>query len=162
MRKLPAVSFVAALFFAGGCYTYVPTARTVVTPGAEVRAILTVDGVEEMRGYFGPGVTSVSGPLVSWDQEGMGVLAKLSLQREGYPATVMTDTLHLLPPHLARVALRRSNGKRTAGFTVAVMGVAAAAILAPRVFGGGSEDSGEGPGPEAAIILRIPFGIGFR
>ncbi len=164
MRNTVRMILGASLLLAGGCYRYVPVEMDAVPPGAEVQAHLTGDGIEAMQGELGPNVTFLKGPLVSWDEEGMGVSAGLFLQREGYPGTTMTETIQLLPHHVARVELRELDGLRTAGFTAALLGAAAVAIIAPNHIGGSSEDPGEGggPNPEASIIFRFFFGLGFR
>jgi hypothetical protein len=150
------------LFFSGACYRYVPVERFQARPSSEVRAILTMDGVEELRGTFGPNLTSVDGPLVRWDSEGLGLLTELSVIRAGFPATVMTDTIQLQPHHIARVELKELDGRRTALFTVGVVGVAAMAVIAPSLIGGETDESGEGDStdPDAAILFRIPIRIG--
>ncbi len=154
---------IAALAVTGGCYRYVPADRAGVLPGAELRARLTDAGVEEMRGYFGPNVRSVKGPLASWDREGLALLIETSVQREGFPPTSLTDTIRLLPHYVAGVDLQKLDGKRTAGFTAVLLGGAAAAVLAARAFGGSSEglDEGGEERPPAMILFRIPFRIGF-
>jgi len=162
MRNITTLLIVVGLLLSGGCYRYVPTEMVAVPPGAEVRALLTGDGIEAMRAHFGPEVNSVKGPLVSWDEEGMGLLTELSVSRPGFPPTTLTETIRLLPHHLAGVELRELDGKRTLGFTAAVLGSMAGAILAGRAWGGSSEDpNGGDPDPEAAIVFRIPFGIIF-
>ncbi|MGD2122941.1 MAG: hypothetical protein PVJ76_14405 [Gemmatimonadota bacterium] len=152
-----------ALFFSGACYRYVPVERYQAPRGSEVRVILTMDGEDEIRGTFGPGVTFLDGPLVRWDAEGLGLSTDLSISRDGYPSTTMTDTIQLQPHHIARVELKELDGRRTAFFTAGVVGVAAVAIIAPSLVGGESDDSGEGDDtdPDAAIVLfRIPIRIG--
>lgn len=163
MSIIRATLVIAALAVIGGCYRYVPVDRARVLPGTEVRARLTDAGVEEMRSYFGPNVLSVKGPLVSWDGEGLALLIETSVQRAGFPPTSLTDTIRLLPYYVADVELQQLDGKRTAGFTAAMLGVAAAAVLAARAFGGSSEGlgEGEGPEPEAMTLFSIPFRIGF-
>ena len=163
MSNVRTTLVIAALAVTAGCYRYVPAERARVVPGAELRARLTDAGVEEMRRYFGPNVLSVEGPLVSWDGEGLALLSETSVQRAGFPATFMTDTIQLLPHYVADVEFQKLDGKRTAGFTAAILGGAAAAILASRAFGGSSEgEGGGGPEPEAMILLSIPLRIGFR
>lgn len=150
------------LFFSGACYRYVPLEQFQAAPGSEVRAILTVDGVEELRGTFGPDLTSVGGPLVRWDSEGLGLLTELSISRAGFPATTMTETVQLQPHHIARVELKELDRRRTALFTVGVVGVAAMAIIAPSLIGGETDepDEGDGTDQDAAILFRIPIRIG--
>ena len=163
MRNTTAFLILACLLLSGGCYVYVPTEMAAVPPGADVRALLTGDGVEAMRAHFGPEVNSVKGPLVSWDEGGLGLLTELSVSRPGFPPTTLTETSRLLPHHLAGVELRELDGKRTLGFTAAVVGAMAGAILAARAWGGSPDDpNGGDPDPEAAIVFRIPFGIIFR
>ncbi len=163
MRKpLPFLTLLS-LLFSGACYRWVPVEQSAAPPGSEVRAILTMDGVDELRGTFGPSVESVEGPLVRWDSEGLGLLAELSVSRAGYPATTMTETVQLQPHHIARVELRELDGRRTAFFTAGVVGAAAFAAIAPSLFGGEAEESGEGDptDPDAAIVLfRIPIRFG--
>jgi hypothetical protein len=163
MREPLPFLILLSLLFSGGCYRYVPVERYQAPSGSEVRVVLTMDGEDEIRGTFGPGVTSLDGPLVRWDSEGLGLLTDLSISREGYPATTMTETVQLQPHHIARVELRELDGRRTAFFTAGVVGAAAVAIIAPSLVGGDSEDSGEGdePDPDAAIVLfRIPIRFG--
>lgn len=150
------------LFFSGACYRYVPVERFQATPGSEVRAILTTDGVEELRGTFGPDLTSVDGPLVRWDWEGLGLLTEVSIARAGFPATTMTETVQLQPHHIARVEIKELDHRKTALFAVGVVGVAAIAAILPSRVGGESNDPGEGGGtdPDAAILFRIPIRIG--
>lgn len=164
MQKLSPTLILSLLLLAGGCYRYVPTEMGVVPRGSEVRVHLTGDGSEKVRSTLGPNVFSVTGPLVEWNEEGLAFLAELSLSRPGFPATTMPDTIDLLPRDVARVELREIDRKRTAGLTVAIIGVAAAAALVPRVVGGTSKDDteGGGPGPEAAILFRVPIRIGIR
>ena len=161
MNKLLIVFSFLTLALSGACYRYVPTERATAPPGSEVRAILTQDGISEMRRYFGPGVTSVEGPLVRWDEAGIGLLSEISMSRPGFPATTTTETLELLPHHLERMELRELDGKRTVGFAAGVVGVMAGALLAAQAIGGSSDDDGEGggPEPEAAFAFRIPFGF---
>jgi len=146
MRNISAPLIVAGALLAGGCYRYVPTEMAAVPPGAEVRAHLTGDGIEAMRSYYGPEVYSVEGPLAWWDEGGVGLLTEMYLSRPGFPPTTFTDTVRLLPHHLAGMELRELDGKRTAGFSAA------------------TDDSGEGAGedPEASIIFRIPLGLPFN
>jgi len=164
MRNIFAPLIVAGALLTGGCYRYVPTEMAAVPPGAEVRAHLTGDGIEAMRSYFGPEVYSVEGPLAWWDEGGVGLLTEISLSRPGFPPTTLTDTVRLLPHHLAGMELRELDGKRTAGLTAAIVGGMAVALFAGQAFGGSSDDSGEGAGedPEASIIFRIPLGLPFN
>lgn len=164
MGILRTTFLISAIAVTGGCYRWVPTEQATIPPGAEVRANLTDAGVEEMRRYFGPDITSVEGPLVSWDGRGLSVLSETTLRRAGFPPTVLTDTIQLQPTHLADVAIRELDGKRTALFTVATLGAAAGAVMAALIFGGTAEEPGEsgGPPPEASVILRIPFSLGIR
>jgi hypothetical protein len=122
-----------------------------------------MEGTEELRGTLGPSITSVDGPLMQWDSEGLRLLSDLTIQHAGFPATTMTDTLRLLPGYVARVEVRELDGKRTALFTAGVVGVAAAAIIAPSIVGGDKDSSGEGdgPDPEAAILFSIPIRFGW-
>ncbi|MCH7564910.1 MAG: hypothetical protein IH968_13925 [Gemmatimonadetes bacterium] len=155
---------IAALALTAGCYRYVPADRTLVPAGAKVQARLTDAGVEEMRRYFGPNVRFVKGPLVSWDGEGLALLVETSVQREGFPPTILADTIRLLSHHVAEVGIQELNGKRTAGFTGVMLVGGAAAVLVARTFGGSSEGLGEGgePRPPALILFSIPIRIGFR
>jgi len=107
--------------------------------------------------------SSLDVPLVRWDSEGLGLLTDLSISREGYPATTMTETIQLQPHHIARVELRELDGRKTAFFTAGVVGVAAVAAFVPSLIGGESDESGEGDptDPDAAIVLfRIPIRFG--
>lgn len=161
--KKPAIHLLfLALIFSGACYRYVPADRAVVPRDAEVRVTLTQDGVEEMRGRFGPEVRAVEGPLVRWDDGGVGLLAEISVSRPGFPPTVRNDTILLLSSQVGLVELRQLDGKRTVGFAAGIVGAMAGALIAAQAFGGSSDDSGEGggPDPEAAIIFRIPLSIG--
>jgi hypothetical protein len=163
MRKSLPLLFLLSLSFSSACYRWVPVERSAVPPGSEIRAVLTMDGVDELRGTFGPDIRFVEGPLVRWDSEGLGLLTDVAIQREGFPATTMTETIQLQPHHIAGVELRELDGRKTAFFTGGVVGVAAVAAIAPGLFGGESEDSGEGDeiDPDAAIVLlRIPIRFG--
>lgn len=164
MRVLKAPFVATILVLTGACYRYVPTESTAVPPGARIRALLTEDGVEEMRGIYGPNVNYVEGPLVGWSGEGLGVLAELEMRRPGFPATTLTDTIQLLPNQYSSVEVRQLDGKRTAGFTVVILGGMTVAALGAKIFGGTSEEEPPGPPePEAAIVfLRIPLRIGGR
>ena len=164
MRNLSTVLFGVGLLFLGACYRYVPAEMAAVPLGSDVRAHLTGDGVEAMRSSFGPDVHSVEGPLVEWDEEGVGVLTEMYLSRPGFPATTLTDTVRLLPHHLAGVEMKKLDRKRTAGFTAVVVGGMAAALWAGKAFGGSSDDNGEGggPDPEASVIFRIPISLPFN
>ncbi|MBT8397138.1 MAG: hypothetical protein KJN92_09235, partial [Gemmatimonadetes bacterium] len=123
--------FVLAMFSSGACYRYVPIGQYQAPPGSEVRVVLTMDGEDEIRGTLGPGIFSLDGPLVRWDSEGLDLQTDLSISREGYPATTLTETIQLQPHHVARVELKELDGRRTAFFTAGVVGAAAAAIIAP-------------------------------
>jgi hypothetical protein len=165
MRKTTILILGASSLISGGCYRYVPVEMGAAPRGAEVRAILTGDGVEAMRGKFGPDVTSVDGPLVDWDQGGVGILADYRVQRAGYPPTTLVDTVRILPNQLARMQVRELDKKRTLGFTAAVLGAMGGALWAGQTFGGGPEDTnneGGDSGPDAAIVFRIPIGFVFR
>jgi hypothetical protein len=165
MRRTKTISILFGLVFCVGCYRYVPAEMGAVPPGADVRAQLTGDGIEAMRGTFGPGVTEVEGGLASWDESGIGVMTETFIQRAGFPATNMTETIQLLPHHVSLVEIRELDGKRTAGFSIAVLGAMAGALWAGQTFGGGSDNNegdGGGPDPDAAIIFKIPIRFGFR
>ena len=163
MIKVLAVLFIFCLGFTAGCYRYVPMEQATAPSGTLVRARLTDDGAQEMQRYFGPGVVEVKGPLVSWNTEGMSLLWETFLRREGFPATTVTDTVSLLPQHLAGVDIRELDGARTAVFSVALLAGAVAAILAARTFGGEPEEGPEGGDldPDDAVLFRIPIRIGF-
>jgi hypothetical protein len=165
MRIIRTTLVLTAIAVLGGCYRWVPTEQAAVPPGAEVKATLTDVGVEEMRRYLGPDVTSVEGPMVSWDPGGLSILSVTTLRRAGFPPTVLTDTLRLAPNYTADVAIRELDGKRTAIFTAGALGAAAGAVMAALIFGGNSESPGEGDGPppEESVVYRIPlFSIPFR
>ena len=159
------------LVSAGACYRYVPSETGAVPPGTEVRARLTDAGEAEARQYLGPDVRSVTGSLVRWDGEGIGVLTKMTVSRAGFPSTTLTDTIRFLPQHLSGVDVKELDGKRTLWFTAGVVGAMVGAVLAAKHFGGssreGGEEGGEGGGDiEASILVRvpvfrIPFNIGF-
>jgi uncharacterized protein YbjT (DUF2867 family) len=154
---------VAALVLAGGCYRWVPTEQAAVPPGTQLRARLTDAGTAEIRTYFGPGLLTVEGPLVAWDRTGLSLLTETSVRRPGFPPTTMTDTIQLLPNHLAGVDMQELDGKRTAGLSAGLLGGVVLAILATRTLGG-ETDPGEGvdPPPEATILFSIPLRIGGR
>jgi hypothetical protein len=174
MSLVRATLTLATVVALGGCYRWVPTEQGAVPRGVEVRATLTDAGVEEMRRYFGPDVTDVTGPLVSWDRGEFAVLSVTTLRRPGFLPTTLADTLRLQPSHMVDVAVKELDGKRTAIFTVGVLGAAAGAVAAALIFGGTPEDSGEGGGPptdESLVpgstfgsipLMRIPFRFGFR
>ena len=163
MSKVLTTLFIVCLAFTAGCYRYVPVERTAAPAGTMLRARLTDAGAEEMRRYFGPGVVEVKGPLVSWNGEGLSLLTESFLRREGFPATTVTETVRLLPQHVAGVDIRELDGARTAVFSVAVLAGAVATICAARTFGGELDDGGEGGDldPDAAVLFRIPIRIGF-
>lgn len=151
------------LVSAGACYRYVPSETGAIPAGTEVRARLTDEGRAEARQYYGPDVTSVTGSLVRWDGEGIGLLTEMTLSRAGFPATVMTDTIRFLPQHLSGVDVKELDGKRTVYMGMGIVAGMATVLIASNVFGGGKEEGpGEGSGeePEAALILfSIPFQI---
>ena len=68
MRIIRTTFVVTAIAVFGGCYRWVPTEQAAVPPGAEVRAMLTDAGVDEMRRYFGPWTESAprSSPSERW------------------------------------------------------------------------------------------------
>ena len=155
----------AVMATASGCYTWVPVEPTAVPVGTEVRAVLTDSGAEGVRQYFGPDVTAVEGPLVSWNREGLRIMAETSVRRAGFMPTVMLDTLVVAQHQLLDLQIQEFSRKRTTWFTVGVVGGTVLAILAVKAFTGGSdEDPGEGGGPptDDAIVLRIPFSLGIR
>jgi hypothetical protein len=164
MRCLRTLLVLAVLGSASGCYRYIETDRSTVSPGTEVRASLTDAGSEVARAYFGPDVRSVEGPVVGWDQDELTVLVRGYLSRPGYPPTSVEDTIRLLPEHFRTVEVRTLDGKRTLGLAAAIVGGTVAAVFGTGVFGGGSDegDEGDNPDPDAAIIVRIPIGGGFR
>lgn len=154
---------IVALAVTGGCYRYAPADRLGLVPGVELRARLTDAGVEEMRGYFGPGVLSVKGPLVSWDADGLALLTQTSIQREGFRPTFLTDTIRLLPHYMLGVDRKELDGKRTAAFTASILAGTAAIVLVTRSFGGNSENSGDSEprDPDATVLFSVPLRIGF-
>lgn len=163
MSKVLTALFIVCFGFTAGCYRYVPIEQAAAPSGTLLRARLTDDGAEEMRRYFGPGVVEVKGSLVSWNGEGLSLLRESFLRREGFPATTVTDTLSLLPLHVAGVDIRELDGTRTAVLSVALLAGAVATIFAAKTFGGEPEDGGEGgdTDPDAAVLFRIPIRIGF-
>ena len=163
MSKVLTALFIVCLALTAGCYRYVPVEQAAAPSGTVLRARLTDAGAEEMRRYFGPGVMEVKGPLVSWNSEGMSLLNESFLRREGFPATTITDTLSLLPQHVAGVDIRELDGARTAVFSAALLAGAVATVFAAQIFGGAPEDGGEGGDldPDAAVLFRIPIRIGF-
>lgn len=163
MRAFHTLSVIALVALTGGCHQYVPADPSAVPPGTGVRARLSESGVEEMRRYFGPNVFTVEGPLVSWGREGLAVLQQSTLRREGYLPTTVTDTLYIPPEYLMGVDARELNGPRTAGLSVAMLAGVVATVFAAKVFGGTQEGGGEGDGPppDASVLLRFPIRIGF-
>lgn len=162
MRTVRLTLAAATLAVASGCYHYVPASPAGVSPGADVRAWLTDSGIDEMRGYFGPDVNSVEGPLVRWDGGGVALLVETYVSRPGFPPTSVADTIRLLPPHVATVELRELNRWRSAGLAAIIVGGAVAALLAARTVGGQSEEPELPPDPEAMILFRIPFRLPLR
>ena len=150
------------LALTAGCYRYVPVELGAVPPGAKVRATLSDAGIEEMRRYYGPDVTTVEGALVAWSGGELSLLRETSLRREGFPPTTSTDTVRLAPHYLTGVFGRELNGGRTAVFTLGILGVGVATVFAAQIFGGLPEEGGEGSGddPEATVLFRIQLPIG--
>lgn len=163
MRICRLIVILGTTAFANGCYRYVETTRTAVSPGSEVRAQLTEAGVEEMRGYFGPDVQSVKGPLARWDEDGVEVLVQTYVRRPGFPPTSIADTIRLSPFQFSGVEIREVDRARSIGLAALIAGGTVAAVFGTGVFGGGSDDGSEGddPDPDASIIFRIPIRISF-
>jgi hypothetical protein len=157
--------FLLALLLPMGCYRYVNADPEGVIPGSQVRAQLTEAGIEEVGPYFGSGLEEVEGPLVRMNGEEVGILMRTYVSRPGFPPTSVADTVGLLPGHIRNFQVRELDGQRTAAMTALVVGAGVAAVLAPRVVGGGSGGEGpEGndPDPNAQILLRIPLRLIFR
>lgn len=162
MKVVRIALVMTALALVSGCYRYVPIDPAAVPVGAKVQARLSTTGIDEMTRYFGPDVSVVRGPLVSWDVDGLSVLRQTVMRREGFLPTTVMDTLHLQPDHLLGVDTPELDGPRTAGLTAVILaGAAATTFLAAKVFGGIPEEVGEGggPDPEATVLFRIPIGL---
>jgi hypothetical protein len=170
MKTVPIRFLALSILFVGGCYRYVPAETGAIPPGTEVRVRLTDAGQAEIRQYYGPDLTRVTGSLVRWDVDGLGLMTEMTITREGFPATFLADTIQLLPQHLSGVDVKEFDGKRSLGFTAGVIGAMAGALVAAQAFGGSSSNEGDdsgGPDPEASILLRVPLirlplGLGFR
>lgn len=169
-RLRTALALIGLLVANAGCYRYVPYVPApggAAAPGTQLRARLTEAGQNEVRGFFGADMESVDGPLVRWNEDGVSLLIRSQIQRQGFPPTSFTDTLHLPSRHLESVEIRQLDRWRTAGVAALVAGSAVAAVFAPRVLGGGT-GSGEGGGegdptdPNNQILIKIPLGFPFR
>ena len=162
MRNVRLVLAAITLAVASGCYHYVPANPTDIVPGGDVRAQLTDAGRNEMRGYFGPDVTAIEGPLVRWDVGGVALLVETYVSRPGFPPTYVSDTIRVLPQHLATLEAKELNGWRTAGLGVAILGGAVAAVWVAQTVGEGPADFPPPPPPDTMLRFRIPLRLPLR
>ena len=146
----------------GGCYHYVPTDPSTVPAGTKIQAQLTPRGADEMTRFYGPGTTTVEGPLASWSMEGLSILREVSLHQPGFMPTTLTDTLHLDPTMVAGIGVQTLNGKKTAVVSAGILAFGVASIFAARIFGGTQDPPGEGDGgppPDDLLFFSIPIGF---
>lgn len=150
----------AAMCAAGttACYRYVPATPAELAPGAEIRAYLSPEGVERFRAPLGSDVHRVDGELLHWDDDGVAIAVSTDVQRGGFPATALVQTLELTPEQLSVIERREVDRLRTAGLVTAVAAAAAAALLATGTFGSEPDDNMEGGGaePRVGVWLRFP------
>ncbi|MFO8173128.1 MAG: hypothetical protein R6T96_02525 [Longimicrobiales bacterium] len=93
LRLRTALALIGLLVANAGCYRYgpAPGGAAAAAPGTQLRARLTEAGQNEVRGYFGADMESVDGPLVRWGEDGVEILIRSQIQRQGFPPTSFTD-----------------------------------------------------------------------
>lgn len=157
MQAVRPVLLLAFLAIAA-CYRYVPAEPARVVPGQDVRTRLTGEGMDAMRGFFGPGVIDIEGKLVRWDRQGVTLLFETFVTRPGFPATTIQDTIQLQPWHVDLVERKELDGRRSVLAGAAVVSGAITALISSKAFGsGGNPGESPEPEPDELIIIRLPF-----
>lgn len=147
-----------SLAVAASCYTWVPHEGARPPAGTDVRVRVTDDGGDELRTIYGPHEGSVAGPLTSWDAENVGILVRTTVQRPGFTATTLTDTIQVPTRLVSGIDVKELDRSRTAWFTAGVVAGSVGLVLASRALSGGDEpNEGGGPPIDEAPIIRIPI-----
>lgn len=120
------------LVSAAGCYRYVPTTQSSITPGAPVLVALTLQGSIDVAPRIGQNVASVEGSLSQTDSSGALTLSLLSVRRRGENVATMWggETLRLSSEDIAEVRGKQLSRGRTAVAWTALGAASAGLIIA--------------------------------
>lgn len=153
VRGIRMVALGALLSLGSGCYTY----QVVQQPrsGAEVRAVLTVEGAVRQSERLGQPIRSLSGRFVAGDDARLHLDVITGQSRGTFNDIVLRDTLAVPRDQIVALEEREVSWIRTA-----LVGVAAAAVAVVAIgsvtSGGGDIEGGSGPGTQFEPV-GIPF-----
>lgn len=163
MRRLRPI-LLSALVLAAGCHRWVPV-EDGPTPatGTEVRVRMTDAGSDELGRAWGDNDGILEGPMAYWEETEIGLLLRTSVRRQGFPSTLITDTVAVPADHVSGVDVKEIDNGRTTFLTAGIALGAVALIFATRALGEGHEvGDSDPPPPDASWIVRIPFSFGGR
>jgi hypothetical protein len=130
-----------------GCYRYVATPLTSLSPGAHVAVEVTTRGAVSLEPRLGRNVSQVEGTVTSSDATGV-TLALLSVRRRGevQPSTWEGESLHLTGDDIEQLRSRQLSRGRTIVASTA-LGAAAVSIIVAIARSTGQASTGTGPRP---------------
>ncbi len=153
-RLLKASMAVAtALFVGSACYTYRPVESP--TPGAAVRASLTVEGSVRQSEYLGTATRSLSGKFVSAAANELRLDVITAQSRGTFNDIILRDTLSIPTDQVVVLEEREISWLKTGIIAVAVTTVAA--IGFGSVTSGGGDSSSPGPPPTTFEGISFPI-----
>lgn len=145
-----------------GCYTYVPSSLSEVTPEQDVRLRLGALEAARLEEFAGNGARVLDGRILSQDGDSLLVRVESHSELRGVRVETLYQRIHVARPAVVDVELRELDKGRTYLLTGAA--VAAVALIAvDRLQGGGSETPPNGGTPNEALIpmlrLRLPVHV---
>lgn len=155
MRPLTLL-FLVTVALTPACYRWVPAEPGVVPPGTEVRVRTTVEAMDDLARIHGEGIAEFRGPVVTWNDEEVSLLTEVLLQRPGFPATTLADTVRLRQDQVENISVPELSVSRTVAMVAGVIGGAAGVLLLTRSFGGDIETNTGDPPIDEAVVFRIP------
>ena len=149
----------ACIVSISGCYKYVPVTNP--EPGRPVRAYLTATGGESVVPRFGPGVTELTGTVLSRVGDELSLLVEEYYSPRVGNQSSWNESVRLSPAAIERLQEKRLDGARSAlfgaGLAASLALVVVALDLDQLVFS--PDDEGD-PGP-TQLRSRAYF-LGFR
>lgn len=143
-----------------GCYAYVPTTVDAVSEGSHVRAVITTERQEALRGEIGIIESPMAGQVIQKRSDRLLLSVRAASTDAEFGSRSLYQRVEIPDEDVLRVDERQVSPAKTAGIVAVTSG--GAVVLMAVVFGGesvaGSGSGGGGLPPESVTgwLPRLP------
>lgn len=156
VRRLASVVMLALLL--GGCYRYVPSQLSEISPEQDVRLRLGIEESSRLQDFTRDGGRAVEGKILTQGADSLLVRVESMSELKGVRVQTLYQRVNVSRPAVIDVERRELDKGRTYLLTGAGVAVIAA-LTASRIAGGGSDPSPGGGDPNES--RRVPL-LGVR